>query len=295
MPYIPSGPKRNPDGTISMNWDGKSVIVIGTVNGGGQAVVKELPADIVQFTLGVINMDTGETADSSAYVFLDTDNTNQTSVTPPVPAPNKPTPTTISELVKHGYSCILGRSPSQGESDYWVSSITNHNTNTPQKFYDAFFGSPEYTSKPLSNGQHLNLLYQCVLFRNGDDEEFAYHMATLNKGEPRLNVLHSFLNDTEFQTRADLVNLKKLIVNGGSVLGASTFNFKTNMEAGSSLSPDVTELQKLLHKLFLLDSDSITGYFGKLTTEAVKTYQSIRNIQASGAVYEKTREALNKE
>lgn len=79
----------------------------------------------------------------------------------------------------------------------------------------------------------------------------------------------------------------------GQVLGASTFNFRIDFGQGSTLDPDVTELQKILMADGYLVIPAPTGYFGPLTTAAVKQYQAAHSIQTTGFVGPLTRAALN--
>jgi peptidoglycan hydrolase-like protein with peptidoglycan-binding domain len=79
----------------------------------------------------------------------------------------------------------------------------------------------------------------------------------------------------------------------GQVLGESTFNFQTDFGQGSTLDPDVTELQKILIADGYLVIPAPTGYFGSLTQAAVKQYQAAHGIQTTGYVGPLTRGALN--
>ncbi|MEK7614746.1 MAG: peptidoglycan-binding domain-containing protein, partial [Patescibacteria group bacterium] len=76
----------------------------------------------------------------------------------------------------------------------------------------------------------------------------------------------------------------------GSSSGAP--NFTSTMQLGSR-GDSVTELQKLLVKQGLLDSEP-TGYFGKMTEAAVKAYQTKNGISSIGVVGPATRASLNK-
>ncbi|HVW71619.1 MAG TPA: immunoglobulin-like domain-containing protein, partial [Candidatus Paceibacterota bacterium] len=80
---------------------------------------------------------------------------------------------------------------------------------------------------------------------------------------------------------------------GGSVLGASVFLFLTDMGVGSTLDPDVTELQKILIADGYLNISAPTGFFGPLTQAAVKLYQGAHGIPTTGFVGPLTRNALN--
>ncbi len=78
----------------------------------------------------------------------------------------------------------------------------------------------------------------------------------------------------------------------GEVLGEETFKFNKNLKFGSK-GNDVTELQKRLTAEGVY-TGPITGYFGKLTREAVKKYQKANDLKVDGIVGPKTRAVLNK-
>lgn len=78
----------------------------------------------------------------------------------------------------------------------------------------------------------------------------------------------------------------------GQVLGATAFNFSSNLTLGMS-GDNVTQLQNRLTTEGVY-SGPITGYFGHLTLAAVKAYQTKYNISpASGYVGPLTRAQLN--
>lgn len=78
----------------------------------------------------------------------------------------------------------------------------------------------------------------------------------------------------------------------GSVAGVTTFKFLKNMSFSSRLSPDVTELQKILIAKGFLKTRA-TGVYGQATRVAVTAYQKANGIAQTGAVGPKTRDALN--
>lgn len=80
----------------------------------------------------------------------------------------------------------------------------------------------------------------------------------------------------------------------GEVLGAESFNFQNNL-AYNSTGNDVVELQKFLISKGYLKISAPTGWFGPLTTAAVKEYQASKGIIQTGYVGPLTREALNNE
>ena len=77
----------------------------------------------------------------------------------------------------------------------------------------------------------------------------------------------------------------------GKVLGEAVFKFLIDLKLGSK-GNNVIELQKrLVNEVFY--SGPITGYFGKLTKEAVKKYQTKKGIKPNGMVGPVTRSFLN--
>lgn len=80
--------------------------------------------------------------------------------------------------------------------------------------------------------------------------------------------------------------------NTPAAVNSPRFNFTLTHGTGSR-GNDVTELQKRLIAEGLLSTDA-TGYFGKLTSDAVKKFQEKNGIPATGLVGPMTRAALNK-
>lgn len=77
----------------------------------------------------------------------------------------------------------------------------------------------------------------------------------------------------------------------GEVLGASTFNFTRSLSEGDS-GTDVMELQKLLKEKGFFMSE-VTGYFGPVTTAALRAYQSANGLEPAGVVGPRTLKLLN--
>ncbi len=77
----------------------------------------------------------------------------------------------------------------------------------------------------------------------------------------------------------------------GQVLGASTFNFASDLRLGAK-GDAVTELQNRLTAEGVY-SGPITGYFGQLTFAGVKAYQGKYGISQVGNVGPLTRARLN--
>ncbi len=98
--------------------------------------------------------------------------------------------------------------------------------------------------------------------------------------------------------RSEIERLQALLasLSGGSqgqVLGVSTFKFLTDLSEGME-NPDVKELQARLRSSGHFNFPTDTGYFGAVTVEAVKAYQTANGISSTGYVGPLTRASLNK-
>ncbi len=81
-------------------------------------------------------------------------------------------------------------------------------------------------------------------------------------------------------------------IRAGQVLGASTYNFTSNLSVGSQGS-EVNALQRMLIDGGYLSITAPTGYFGALTKIALAKYQTAHGIDPVGYVGPLTRKALN--
>lgn len=79
----------------------------------------------------------------------------------------------------------------------------------------------------------------------------------------------------------------------GSVLGASTYSFASDLAQGNT-GNSVTELQTALARLGFYQGP-VTGTFGPLTAEGVRTYQRARGLPVTGMLDSATRARLNTE
>lgn len=78
------------------------------------------------------------------------------------------------------------------------------------------------------------------------------------------------------------------------VLGRSTYQFRNTLAKGQSNSlNDVLALQQIFYKLGLLSIEP-TGYFGKLTEDAVEKLQAQYGLPQTGIVGKMTKKVLNK-
>lgn len=78
----------------------------------------------------------------------------------------------------------------------------------------------------------------------------------------------------------------------GQVLGTSTFAFRTTLKFGSR-GLEVKELQNRLRAEGFFTYPVSTGYFGTLTSQAVKNYQKVMLLKVTGMTDLPTRNILN--
>ncbi len=81
-------------------------------------------------------------------------------------------------------------------------------------------------------------------------------------------------------------------VGAGQVLGASAYNFASDLTIGAR-GEDATQLQTILIADGYLNIGAPTGWFGPLTKAAVMKYQADRGIPSTGFVGPLTLAALN--
>ncbi|MEI6553444.1 MAG: peptidoglycan-binding domain-containing protein [bacterium] len=84
-----------------------------------------------------------------------------------------------------------------------------------------------------------------------------------------------------------------VVAPAGKVLGASTFAFTSHLRKGAS-SDAVKQLQERLRSEGFFTYATSTGYFGPITLEAVKAYQTKHGIPSTGFVGPLTIAELNK-
>lgn len=85
--------------------------------------------------------------------------------------------------------------------------------------------------------------------------------------------------------------VRTLFTTPGTVLGASTYNFSTDLAVGNSGS-SVTELQQALAALGFY-TGPVTGTFGPLTAAGVRAYQAGRGLAVTGILDAATRASIN--
>lgn len=125
----------------------------------------------------------------------------------PPPPPPPAIPTTLSDLTKHLYSCVLNNpTPDQSGLDYWTSNLRNKTLSIPQ-VYTYMYGY----QTGLSNDEFVTNLYSCILFHAPDSAGYDYWLTILNKGQDtRENQVQYFLNSSGF-TSSILPQLQSLI------------------------------------------------------------------------------------
>ncbi len=137
---------------------------------------------------------------------------------------------------------------------------------------------------------------ECIISNNTDTKIVTYHFtsfgslvaATESSGGGSSNTYSAGSVSTPTPVAPTVATST---VPTGQVLGATTFNFTSDLRNGMS-GDAVTELQKRLTNEGVY-SGPITGYFGPLTSAGVKAYQQKYGISQTGTVGPLTRAKLN--
>lgn len=106
--------------------------------------------------------------------------------------------TNTESYVARIYTKALGRDPEAAGLQYWTNEINSKNR-TPVAVAEAFFFTPEFTGKNLSNAEYVKVLYRTFMGREYDQAGLNYWVTRLNNGESRKSVLRSFAGCDEFQ------------------------------------------------------------------------------------------------
>lgn len=94
-------------------------------------------------------------------------------------------------------------------------------------------------------------------------------------------------------TNIEIISEDKVYPSGSDIGANQTkYNFVSYLSYGS-IGQEVRDLQSLLKDLGFFNYPSITGYYGSVTTLAVKDFQVAYNINPLGVVGPQTREKLN--
>ena len=109
-----------------------------------------------------------------------------------------------TDLIRHYYQFILGRSPDSGGLTYWQGETTRMEglgVDTQEAFRVMagwFFTSAEYLAKNTDNNQYVIELYRTFFNREPDGGGLTYWSGQLAAGLPRSVILFSFMFSPEF-------------------------------------------------------------------------------------------------
>jgi peptidoglycan hydrolase-like protein with peptidoglycan-binding domain len=125
----------------------------------------------------------------------------------------------------------------------------------------------------------------------------GYTIDRLESGQSSYAVSCVSTKTGEKVSKVTTINNIMSFANGdGQVLGAFTDNascteLPINLHRGMETS-SVSKLQKFLLSVHTLELKDATGFYGDNTIDAVKVYQTSKNIPVTGMVYEATRKAI---
>jgi len=96
------------------------------------------------------------------------------------------------------YTKALGRTADPAGLKYWAEQIKTKKK-TPVAVAEAFFFTPEFENKRLSNTEYVKVLYRTFMGREYDQAGLNYWVNRLKQGESRKSVLKAFAGCPEFQ------------------------------------------------------------------------------------------------
>jgi hypothetical protein len=113
-----------------------------------------------------------------------------------IPESTLPVPSSRKSFVAHLYTCVLGRQPDETGLLNWLSMPP---TSSLLSLYQAFFASPEYVAKAVTERMYVEQLYLCMLFRVPTASEVDEWVRHLARGEQRSKLVVNFIGLGEFQ------------------------------------------------------------------------------------------------
>ncbi|WEF34839.1 DUF4214 domain-containing protein [Pseudoduganella chitinolytica] len=105
------------------------------------------------------------------------------------------------------YQAVFDRAPDKAGMGFWI--YHQENGMSLRTMAKGFMTSPEFAQRygaNLSNAQFVDSLYHNVLHRDGEAAGVAFHIANLEKGMARADVLTGFSESAEnFAATAQLI------------------------------------------------------------------------------------------
>ncbi len=112
---------------------------------------------------------------------------------------------TNADLVEHYYVSILNRPSDSGGKAFWTSEsdrLCGLGADVQQTFIimaNAFFNTPEYLGRNRTDTEFVTDLYSTFFGRMPDAGGYSFWVGQLSQGNPRDNVMSSFLLSPEFK------------------------------------------------------------------------------------------------
>ena len=124
----------------------------------------------------------------------------------------------IRAFTERFYTLVLGRHPDQGGFDGWVSGLASGSI-TGGELARAFFLSPEYEGKNVSDSAFIDDCYQAFFGREADPGGKQGWLDALAQGMSRSEVLDGFISSAEFIALAESFGIKPFAVDPSSGYG----------------------------------------------------------------------------
>jgi len=101
------------------------------------------------------------------------------------------------DFVKRFYSEVLGRTADEAGLNDWTSKLYSKEA-TGADIALGFTGSAEFTGKPITDLEFVNILYKAFFNRTGDNDGVNGWLGQLEGGKSRTAVVNGFLHSDEF-------------------------------------------------------------------------------------------------
>lgn len=172
----------------------------------------------------------------------------------PATAEAAPTPissiVTTDDFITHVYSCVLETTPNTIERTDLRDDLTSNIVDATD-VYDDLFSTRESVDPITNNGDFVDNLYHCILFRNADSGGHSYWTGELSSGnKTRSYVINHFLTSTEFTTTIE-PDLATAIANNTHVT--------LQVVASPSTSTEFSTLQAAIDEVANLNPNTVDG------------------------------------
>ena len=138
-----------------------------------------------------------------------TDDTTPSDTTPSdTDESREPNEEQVKDFVTRLYEKILDRAPEETGLADWTNRLMTKEETAAQTARGIFF-SEEFQNRNYSNEEFVEILYQAMFGRTGDEGGVQYWLSCLEKGASREYVYHGFAESPEFTVLCDSYEISR--------------------------------------------------------------------------------------